>query len=116
MANVTRSLHAFILLTVLLWQSWVTVGVVSVGVHADAPVLAAILVDDSNTAADLTVHMDADEAPVQHVDGGAGGNELLSAYWPRFFLARSLKLPEFVVRHWRSVPAEGLLRPPRLFA
>lgn len=116
MADVTRSLHAFILLTVLLWQSWVAVGAVSASVHVDVPVQVALLADDANPAVGLTLHMDADEAPVQHVDGGSGGNELLSSSWPRFFLARSMNIPEFVARHWHSVPAEGLLRPPRLTA
>ncbi|WP_294764859.1 hypothetical protein [uncultured Rhodoferax sp.] len=114
----TRSLHALILLTVLLWQSWAAVGATGVAVRVDEPLHVDILLSDASHAVDLVAHLDADEAPVQHVhlDGGAGGNELLSSSWPCFFLPRSVGFPEFVARHWQSAPADGFLRPPRLTA
>lgn len=113
---VARSLHALILLAVLLWQSWVAVAVFrSQGAVESVDQQHLVQLQDKASVAGSSLHLDADEAPVQHLHSD-GGNELLASAWPGLTPRQLQLLPVFFFKHWHSVPADRLLRPPRSFA
>ena len=112
----SRSLRAFILLAVLLWQSMAMLGQVTVAQRAGELEHLAVHSQDANHHhhADHALHMDDEDGLVQHLhaDSGTNATGLLNSLQPSLAHSRSMSPLEASHVIWRSPTLEGPLRPP----
>jgi hypothetical protein len=114
--RMSRSLRAFILLAVLLWQSMAMVGSMTVAQRASELEHLAVHSQDANHHhhADHALHMDDDDGLVQHLhaDSGTNATGLLTSLQLSLAHSRSMSPLEASLAIWRSPTLEGPLRPP----
>lgn len=114
--GMSRSFRAFVLLSVLLWQSMAIFGSMTVTQQVEELEHMMVHCQDINHHhhADMALHMEDDEGGVQHVHADSANNP--SALLPLMVSvipdARSTSPVEGRLAIWLSPTLEGPLRPP----
>lgn len=119
-AQMTKSLRALVLLTVLLWQSFAVLGDFGISARASAPDYPTLHATDPDIPPPVShssqVEVDEGIAQQPYSDTTTGGGDLLASVWENPLDSQSASRPAFCVALLQSLTLESPLRPPQHIA